>query len=497
MILFSDVEIDQDRREIRRDGILVPAQPQVFDLLIYIIANLERVVTRDDLIEHVWNGRIVSESTLATRMNAARKAIGDNGTDQNLIRTVHGIGFRFVGTIVQSKNQKITTETLVPSNEHVELFFPETTGADVGTDLAVISIELREQLTIALAGQVFFSLELVDPPTEKNNLSYYMTSSIRRFEHQAKFSIKLFRVGSSKLIWAANFDIDMNAGAADLDSVVEKISNRVFFDISRDRIRRADSKEIDTADATDLFYKARPLFRSQVPEDNRTAEKLLKRSTVLQPELFSGHIGLAMVYMQRASSVWTKDIVGNFEKSRDAANIAINIEAHSFAPFVVLAIIAAYQRRFESAIEYSEMVQNYAPTNFNSTLLRGLIQSYLGQSKEALVLLHASQKANAADSKSNNMDLGRAYFINGDYDLAIPKLEMFTGRAPAAELAQLFLGNCYEATGRHDKARACVDKQLSLCPHTTIERVMLVTPYPEKTLTSFHAFLREYNVPET
>src|SRR5690606_22183729 len=91
--------LDGARRELSRGGALVPVEPQVFDLIELLIRNCDRVVTRDDMIAHVWHGRIVSESTLATRINAARKAIGDDGTAQRLIKTVARKGVRFVGTV--------------------------------------------------------------------------------------------------------------------------------------------------------------------------------------------------------------------------------------------------------------------------------------------------------------------------------------------------------------------------------------------------------------
>ncbi len=96
---FADCWLDADRRELRRSGDLVEVEPQVFDVLHLLIRQRERVVSRDDLIAGVWRGRIVSESTLTSRITAVRQAIGDSGQAQRLIRTMPRKGFRFVGDV--------------------------------------------------------------------------------------------------------------------------------------------------------------------------------------------------------------------------------------------------------------------------------------------------------------------------------------------------------------------------------------------------------------
>ena len=97
--LFAGHILDPDRRELRRGPESIAVEPQVFDLLIYLVENRDRVVSKDDLINSVWGGRIVSDSTLTSRVNAARKAVGDSGEEQKLIRTIARKGLRFVGEV--------------------------------------------------------------------------------------------------------------------------------------------------------------------------------------------------------------------------------------------------------------------------------------------------------------------------------------------------------------------------------------------------------------
>lgn len=106
---FDDFALDCERRELRARGSIVPVEPQVFDLLVYLIENRDRVVSKDDLIASVWGGRIVSDSTLDSRINAVRKAIGDSGGQQELVRTIPRKGIRFIGNVRETDQREIST----------------------------------------------------------------------------------------------------------------------------------------------------------------------------------------------------------------------------------------------------------------------------------------------------------------------------------------------------------------------------------------------------
>ncbi|MBB4366191.1 DNA-binding winged helix-turn-helix (wHTH) protein [Bradyrhizobium sp. CIR48] len=116
--LFEDYALDSDRRELYRATEVIVVTPKVFDLLDYLIRNRERVVSKDDLINAVWNGRIVSDAALTTRMNAARSAIGDTGEKQHLIKTLPRKGFRFVGSV--REGDEISTRPVAPLEQGSE-----------------------------------------------------------------------------------------------------------------------------------------------------------------------------------------------------------------------------------------------------------------------------------------------------------------------------------------------------------------------------------------
>jgi pimeloyl-ACP methyl ester carboxylesterase len=131
---FDRYILDAARRELHDGGKTVAVEPQVFDLLEFLIRNRDRVVSRDDLIEGVWGGRIVSESTLATRINAARRAIGDDGAAQRLIKTIARKGFRFVGEV--SDGQAAPPATSAPAAAQSISFCRTSDGVNIAIGTA-------------------------------------------------------------------------------------------------------------------------------------------------------------------------------------------------------------------------------------------------------------------------------------------------------------------------------------------------------------------------
>ncbi len=205
-ISFDNCLLDTDRRELRRDSRLVAIEPQVFDILVYLVENRDRVVSKDDLIASVWRGRVVSDSTLDSRINAVRKAVGDSGGEQRLVRTIARKGFRFVGEAtnpVKPSNAQASS----PATPHQEVHF--CTASD------------GVRIAYALAGQ--------GPPVVKaanwlNHLEYDWQSPIwSRLLHELAAKHQLIRYderGNGLSDWDVD-DISFEAFVRDLESVVE------------------------------------------------------------------------------------------------------------------------------------------------------------------------------------------------------------------------------------------------------------------------------------
>jgi TolB-like protein len=224
---FADFALDTDRRELRRGAQPVATAPQVFDLLECLIKNRHRVVSKDDLIAAVWDGRIVSESALSTRINAVRYAINDTGEDQRLIRTIPRRGVRFVGIVHEAEEpetpaaadaieQPRPTLTLpdrpsiavLPftnmSDDPQQDYFADGMAEEIITALS----RLRWLFVIARNSSFTYKGRPVDVKQVGRELGvrYVLEGSVRKASNRVRITGQLIDASIGAHIWADRFD---------------------------------------------------------------------------------------------------------------------------------------------------------------------------------------------------------------------------------------------------------------------------------------------------
>ena len=212
---FEHYLLDSDRRELRRNSELIALEPQVFDLLVHLVQSRDHVVSKDDLIASVWGGRIVSDSTLTSRINAARKAVGDNGDEQRLIRTTPKKGFRFIGDVTElAKSGEPASPQPAPALPPQEVHF--CTAAD------------GVRIAYAIAGR---GEPLVKAANWLNHLEYDWQSPIwSHLLHALAADHRLIRYderGNGLSDWDVA-DISFDAFVQDLESVIEAAGLKRF-----------------------------------------------------------------------------------------------------------------------------------------------------------------------------------------------------------------------------------------------------------------------------
>jgi TolB-like protein len=240
-ICFGEHRLDVDRRELRHGTELIAVEPQVFDLLVYLIRNRDRVVSKDDLIANVWGGRIVSESTLTSHIHAARKAIGDSGEAQRLIRTLPRKGFRFIGTVQAAQGDSQSAPTTVSislpvaaprlsivvlpftnlSDDREQQYFADGISEDLTTDLS----RLENMFVISRNTAFTYRSKPIDTKQIGRELGvrYVLEGSVRGSGNRVRVSAQLIDAATDAHLWAERFDSD----TVDLFALQNEITTRL------------------------------------------------------------------------------------------------------------------------------------------------------------------------------------------------------------------------------------------------------------------------------
>lgn len=388
---FNDFTIDADRHELRRGTERVALEPQVFDLLLYLVRNRDRMVSKDDLISSVWRGRIVSDSTLSSRINAARKAIGDNGEQQNLIRTVARKGFRFVGNLQEMSipAERGTAATPLPpkfplpdrpavavlpfinmSGVPEQDYFSDGISEDIITALS----KLRWFFVIARNSSFIYKGKSVHLKqiADELNVDYVLDGSVRKDENRVRITAQLNNVTTGSHIWAERYDRDLADVFAVQDEITEAIVAAIEPQLYAAENFRAQRKPPDSLDAWDLVMRALSHFWRVTRQDNVVAQALLEKAIAIDPNYGQALGVLANCYMFSAHMGWTDMTVAGPIAER-AAVTAIQADSEDAWAHVGLGSVNMMARRFDDALADYELALQLNP-NF------ALAQAYYGLS---------------------------------------------------------------------------------------------------------------------
>ncbi len=307
---FGPYALDAGRRELRRGQELVEVEPQVFDLLDHLVRHRDRVVSKDDLMAAVWNGRIVSESAVTSRINSARTAVGDSGDEQRVIKTFRGKGFRFVAPVSEGPVTEAATATsaadasavrpaesdqpsiaVLPfvnlSGDAAQDYFADGITEDIITALA----RFKGLFVIARNSSFEYRGREADIKQIARELGvrYLLQGSVRNSGDRIRITGQLIAAESGAHIWAERFDRRL-VDIFDLqDEITEHIVAAVEPEILSAEMRRSRAKHPDSLAAYDCVLRAyRHLFNLTL-EDNDKALDFLRQAIRLEPDYALAH----------------------------------------------------------------------------------------------------------------------------------------------------------------------------------------------------------------
>src|SRR6187397_186194 len=385
--LFGDHTLDADRRELRRGAEPISVEPQVFDLLIYLVENRDRVVSKDDLIASVWGGRVVSDSTLTSRINAARKAVGDSGGNQKLIRTIARQGMRFVGDVrvtpsgaapphLMSHSQEDAQEPSRPalplpdrpaiavlpfvnlSGDPEQEYFSDGISEDI---IAALS-KLRWFFVIARNSSFTFKGKAVHMKqvAEELGVGYVVEGSVRKSGERVRITAQLNEVATGTHVWAERYDRDIADVFAVQDEITEAIVAAIEPQLYAAENFRAQRKPPDSMDAWDLVMRALSHYWRVTRQDNVVAQALLEKAVAIDPN-YGQALGLLASSHTFCAHMGWEDMTAAVRTAEAASRAAIQIDGEDSWSHQALAHVHLFARRFDDSIAEFELALRLNP----------------------------------------------------------------------------------------------------------------------------------------
>ena len=444
--LFDNHALDTDRRELHRGSERIAVEPQVFDLLVYLVQNCERVVSKDDLIASVWHGRIVSDSTLTSRINAVRKAVGDSGEDQKLIRTVARKGLRFVGTVHAKSNGAEPAHAAGPLDDVREqsragLPLPDrpaiavlpfiNRGGDaeqeyfsdgISEDIITALSKLRWFFVIARNSSFIYKGKAVHLKQVADELGvrYVLEGSVRKGGDRVRITAQLNDVATGSHIWAERYDRELADVFAVQDEITEAIVAAIEPQLYAAENFRAQRKPPNSLDAWDLVMRALSHYWRVTRQDNMVAQALLEKATAVDPNYGQALGVLATSHMFSAHMGWT-DLAMVAPIAERAALAAILIDSEDPWAHLALGGVYLFARRFDDCLAEFELALRLNPNFSLAQGYHGLALCYCGRWEEGNVAAHRALRLSPRDPFSAIYCGIAAYaqFVGGNYDEAI------------------------------------------------------------------------------
>ena len=528
--LFENYSLDAGRRELRAGSELVPVEPLVFDLLQFLISNRERVVSKDDLFAGVWNGRIVSESTLSSRITAARHAIGDSGEAQRLIRTVARKGFRFVGTVqIEARQAQDRSATNSYGRENSEAFqFKDAArtlsdrpsiavlpfanfSADPDQEYFVDGIiedvinalsQFRWLFVIARSSSFIYKGRALDIKAIGHELGvrYVLDGSVRKAAHRVRITAELIDTATGAHLWGNRFD----GGLEDIfhlqDQITASVVSAIAPKLEQVEIERAKRKSTEIPGAYDYYLRGMGNLYLWTRESIAEALRLFCKAVETDPAFASAYGMAAYCYVQRKSQGWFTDrqqeISAASRFSRQAAElgrddaIALSKAAHTLS-YVVGDV--------DSSVALIDQALAVNPNLASAWYVSGWVRIFLGDPEHAIEhLTHAAQLSPFDPLIFHvHAGIGYALFFAGRHSDAARWLEKALSVAPDYLTALRGAAASYAVMRRLEDARKLMNHMRKLDPALRLSNLKELLPLRrQEHYTKWSEALREAGLPE-
>lgn len=485
--LFENFVLDPERRELLHGKTPVSIEPQAFDLLLYLIRNRERVVSKDDVFASVWRGRIVSESALSTRVNAARAAVGDTGEAQRLIKTLPRKGLRFVGAVVEDHGPGSAAQTKTPFSASDKpaiavLPFANLSGDPeqdylcdgLVEDITTALSRNRAFLVIARNSAFTYKDKRVDVRQIAQELDarYILEGSVRKSGNRVRVTGQLIEAMTGRHLWAET----VNGRMADIfelqDQIVTQVVGAIAPQLEKAEIDRVRHHPTDDLAAYDLYLQGMDSWNRWTPEGNAKALRLFYSAIRIDPDYSTAYGLAASCHLFAKANEWggTVDPTEISELVERAASIGLDDavalcwagHAHAYFFKDVDRALLLIDRALELDVNLAIAWQR-----------SGWVRAYAGDPDGAIASLKKAMRLNPLEPRVflTHSAMGFAHFIAGRDDDAAEWAAMGL-RAKPNWLPALRVAIAANAMrGRVDEVKRSLDAYSQIDPHVSIRKI--------------------------
>jgi TolB-like protein len=519
-LVFGDYLLDPQRRELKRaSGDAVAMGPQVFDLLLFLIANRTRVVSKDDLLEAVWGGRIVSESTITSHINAARTAIGDSGNEQKFIRTVARKGFRFVGDVTEANAEPAAADLEVfPATRQLALpdkpsiavlpftnmsgdaeqdYFADGMVEDIITALS----HIRWLFVIARNSSFTYKGRASDVKQIGRELGvrYVLEGSIRKAANRVRITGQLVDAETGGHLWAERYEGALDDVFELQDRITESVVGAIAHELERAEIERAKRKPTESYGAYDYFLRGMANFHAGAPENIDQALSCFRNAIKLDPEYASAYGMAAWCLFWRRLNGWTTDPAQDTTEGARLARAAVDRGKQDAVALTRGGhALAHFTRDLDTGVDFLDKALVLNPNLAAAWFLGAYLRIWRGEPDEAITRFEHAMRLSPLDTEMFRMQSGiaMAHLTAKRFDVARSWAEKAFRDTRFVLPATVIAASCAFA-GRMEEARRAVADVRQLDPALTLSTLDAWLPFERpEDLALFSDGLRRAGMPE-
>jgi TolB-like protein/Tfp pilus assembly protein PilF len=462
--------LDTTCYQLIRDGSQHPIEPQVFDLIIYLIDNRDRVVPRDELLDKLWNGRIVSDSAINARIKLARRALGDTGKLQKFIKTIHRRGYQFIGEGLTSPNSyKGSDHGVTPGSEIADkpsivvlpIEAPDNEEANLAianglTEIIIANLSCyRELLVIDPESAFAYRRDETDSAdfAERLAVEYVVKGGIRRSGNRIRISIQLLEPATGKALWVQRLDRNLEDVFDLEDEVASRIAINLVGHIDEKNRASARYKRPENLTAFDCVVRARPGVESQDYDENTQARALLNQAIELDSGYATAHANLALNYCAEYESSWCSAPDEVLQRAQVCAQKAVSLDSYDCNAHVAIAGVQFLQKRFELAETHLDRAIECNPNSYNAFCYKSWVLALTGRAAEVEICGATALRLNPLAPDNCLMAIILAHYSQREYRAALEMMSRI--QQPYAE-SEAFRAACLAQLGLEQEAQQAV-----------------------------------------